>query len=55
MDITTIKNKLITYKTYGGLKKELVNEIQDTLLKKTKPIDFATLLKKVEEESKTFN
>ncbi|HPO49551.1 MAG TPA: hypothetical protein PLO89_04420 [Spirochaetota bacterium] len=55
MDVTAIKNKLITYKNYGGLKKELVCEIQDTLLHKTKPNDFASLLKRIENEGKTLN
>jgi hypothetical protein len=52
MDITAIKNKLITLKNYGGLKKELVNEIQTALLSKNKENDFAILLKKVESEVK---
>jgi len=50
MDLTAIKNKLISIKTYGGLKKEMVTEIQDALLSKNKESDFATLLKKVESE-----
>lgn len=51
MDVTSIKNKLIIYKNYGGLKRELVSEIQDTLLSKTKPNDFMQLLKKVESQN----
>jgi len=50
MDVTSIKNKLITFKTYGGLKKDLVDEIQTALLTKNKESDFAALLKKVETE-----
>ena len=50
MDLTTIKNKLITLKTYAGLKKELVSEIQDALLTKNKESEFSLLLKKVENE-----
>ena len=53
MDITTIKNRLITLKTYAGLKKELINEIQDALLTKKKESEFSLLLKKVETEMKT--
>jgi len=52
MDITSIKNRLITLKNYGGLKKELINEIQDTLLTKTKENDFSQLLKRVELQAK---
>ena len=52
MDITSIKNRLITLKNYGGLKKELINEIQDTLLTKKKENDFSQLLKRVELQAK---
>ncbi|HPO50706.1 MAG TPA: hypothetical protein PLO89_10305 [Spirochaetota bacterium] len=50
MDSHTIKNKLITYMNYSKLKKELINEIQNSLLTKTKPEDFERLLQKVEKE-----
>ena len=52
MDITDIKNKIITYKNYGNLNKSLVSEIQDVLLSKSKETDFETLLKKIESEIK---
>jgi len=50
MDSNAIKNKLITYMNYGKLKKELILEIQDALLTKTKQSDFEKLLEKVEVE-----
>lgn len=49
MDLTAIKNQLITYKNYSNLPKNLVNEIQDTLLTKSKEGDFIALLKRVEQ------
>jgi len=50
MNITSIRNKLIIYKTYGNLSKELVEKIQTDLMTKTKSSDFEDLLKKVENE-----
>ncbi|HOV13867.1 MAG TPA: hypothetical protein PK771_06255 [Spirochaetota bacterium] len=50
MDSHAVKNKLITYMNYSKLKKELVSEIQNSLLTKTKPEDFDALLQKVEKE-----
>ncbi|HOJ63901.1 MAG TPA: hypothetical protein PLE45_05720 [Spirochaetota bacterium] len=52
MEIDNIKNKLIILKNERGLKKELVEEIQNTLLTKVKKDDFENLLKKVELEIK---
>lgn len=52
MEINNIKNKLIILKNEPNLKKELVQEIQDTLLTKVKKDDFESLLKKVEMEIK---
>lgn len=52
MDSHAIKNKLITYMNYSKLKKELINEIQNCLLTKTKNEDFEKLLQKVENELK---
>ena len=50
MYLTSIKNKLITHMNYSGLSKELVKEIQDALISKTKVADFEALLQKVERE-----
>jgi hypothetical protein len=50
MDATSLRAKLIMYKTYGHLNDELVKEIQDELIHSTKESDFEKLLKKVEDE-----
>lgn len=50
MDLTNIRSKLIMYKTYSKLRKDLVEEIQDKLINTNKESDFEQLLKKVEEE-----
>lgn len=48
MEITAIKNKLITYLTYGKIPKNVMVEIQEALLRKRDPKDFIQLLEKVE-------
>ena len=50
MYVHSVKNKLITHMNYSKLKKELINEIQNSLLTKTKSEDFESLLEKVEKE-----
>ncbi len=50
MDTVSLRNTLISYKNYGNLSKNTVNEIQDTLLNKTKASDFEKLIEKVEKE-----
>ena len=52
MELNSIKNRLIILKNEPKLKKELVEEIQNTLLTKNKKDDFEKLLKKVEMELK---
>ncbi len=49
MEMTAVRNKIITYMNYGKLPKEMVTEIQETLLKNTKEEVFLNLLKKIEE------
>jgi hypothetical protein len=48
MDIVGIKNKLILYKTYDKLADDMVKEIEDVLLTRSKLEDFEKLLSKVE-------
>ena len=52
MELDSIKNKLIILKNEPKLKKELVKEIQDTLLTNNKKDVFENLLRKVEIEIK---
>lgn len=52
MELDSIKNKLIILKNDPKLKKELVKEIQDTLLTNNKKDIFENLLRKVEMEIK---
>jgi hypothetical protein len=48
MDLTAIRNKLIVYKTYEKLPNDLIKEIENCLLTKTKIEDFERILEKVE-------
>ena len=48
MEMTAVRNKIITYMNYEKLPKEMVAEIQETLLKNTKEEVFLNLLKKIE-------
>jgi hypothetical protein len=47
-DITSLKNKLIIYKTTGKLPNEVVLQIQELLLNGKKKEDFESMIEKVE-------
>jgi hypothetical protein len=49
MDLLGIRNKLIVYKTYEKLPYDIVTEIEDVLLNKSKIEDFEKMLQKVED------
>jgi hypothetical protein len=48
-EITSLKNKLIIYKTTGKLPPDIVEQIQDILLNGRKQEDFESMLERVEQ------